>query len=267
MSAPDGLRSADARERVRACVALRSDPSAIAQLDALIGALGDDEREVARAAAETLAGLQEAEVTNRLLHTLADGSEARRFGAAFALQARAPGEAALLPVFEEALGSRDRDRRWAASRALTTLAAQQPAIHAVLCRCARSDPRAEARRMACYTLRGVRPDRVETRDALLHATHDRDRAARRAALTALAALESPDGSVWARLERVLASSEADAAARRIATAVVASLAGRAAVPVAVSRALEACLEAPDAALSRGAARALRDADAASRALP
>jgi HEAT repeat protein len=139
----------------------------------------------------------------------------RRFGAAFTLARISPPGPRLLPALVEALSSPDGDVRWAAARLLVDAGRVHGEVLPLLTGLARGSESASVRRMATFALRELAPDRPEAASALLEAARDPDLHVRRAALTAMAALQAPPASVSAHLLGVLAS-DPDAASRRLA---------------------------------------------------
>jgi hypothetical protein len=113
--------------------------------------------------------------------------------------------------------------------------------------------------MATFALRRLAPDRPEAARVLLEATGDPDLRVRRAAFTALAALEAPPREVPVRLVGAL-RNDPDAASRRLAALALGELgaADPAALPEEAREALRAASAAgDDADLRRAAERALR----------
>jgi HEAT repeat protein len=113
--------------------------------------------------------------------------------------------------------------------------------------------------MAAYALRALAPDRPEAARVLVDATRDPDLAVRRAAFTALAALEAPPRGVGQRLLEAL-GAEPDAASRRLAALALGELgaADPDALPAGAQDALRAALRASeDLDLRRALERSLR----------
>jgi HEAT repeat protein len=241
----EGLASPDPSERRLACRDAARDPSASLFLDALLEALGDPVRGVAKAASEALVGLgsHERGLAAALRRAARSECPARRFHAAVTLAQLEPPDPGLLPVFVEALGSPEGDLRWSAARWLVAMGRAHPEVLALCLGLVRSDERPGARRMATFALRELAPDLPESAIALLEATRDESLPVRRAALMALAALMDPPRRVVDRLVETLDEDD-DAASRRIAALALAELA--CADPGAVpAEALEALRRAGD----------------------
>jgi HEAT repeat protein len=254
------LASPEPDERRAACAAAALDPAATLLAPALGRALGDPSRAVARAASDALVAIARRaggveEVLRAALHAEAP---AARFGAAFTLARLEPPAPRLLPALVEALESPDGDVRWAAAQIVVEAGRVHGEVLPLLLGLVRGGARPLLRRMAAHALRTLAPGRPEAAGALLDATRDADLAVRRAALTALAALEAPPPAVAARLLEVL-RGDPDPASRRLAALALGGLgAGAGAGAGEVREALRAVLGASgDPDLRRAAERALR----------
>jgi HEAT repeat protein len=255
------LRDADPAVRRAACVSAPEDPAAVLLVDALIAALGDRERSVARAAGDALVaiGRRDRAVESALRKALRGDVPRLRIAAALALARLAPPGPALLPALVEALASPAGDVRWSAARLLVDTGRLHGEVLEVLLALGRGSASPLVRRMAAFCLRELAPDRPESARVLLAAARDDDLHVRRAALSALGALLDPAPEVTARLAEAL-GSDADPAARRIAATALGELG--AALPAGLPRAAHDALEAAraggrDPDLRRAAERALR----------
>ena len=149
--------------------------------------------------------------------------------------------------------------RWAAARILVDAGRLHGEVLALLVGLVRTSESAAVRRMATFALRSLAPDRPEAARVLLEATGDADLRVRRAAFTALAALDAPPREVPARLVGAL-RSDPDAASRRLAALALGELgaAHPGALPAEAREALRAaCLAGGDEDLRRAAERSLR----------
>ena len=238
-----GLASADPAARRAACAAAAEDPAGVLLAGALGAALGDPDKAVARAASDALVAIarRSGGVEDALRDALHGSSPGARWGAAYTLARLEPPAPKLLPALVEALASGDGDVRWAASRILVDLGRLHGEVLPLLVGLVRSGDPPVVRRMAAYALRALAPDRPEAARVLVDATHDPDVAVRRAAFTALAALEAPPETVARRLLEALAG-EPDAGSRRLAALALGELGA-----------------ADPASLPEGAADALRTA--------
>jgi HEAT repeat protein len=255
------LASPDPEARRSACGDAAADPAAALLAPALARALGDPSKAVARAASDALVAVarQAGGVDDALRAALHSDSPAARWGAAFTLARLEPPGPRLLPALVEALASEDGDIRWAAARILVDAGRLHGEVLALLVGLVRTSDSAAVRRMATFALRSLAPDRPEAARVLLEATGDADLRVRRAAFTALAALEAPPREVPARLVGAL-RSDPDAATRRLAALALGELgaADPAALPAEAREALRAACSAPgDADLRRAAERSLR----------
>lgn len=254
------LRSRDPAERRDACLATPDDPAAVLLVGALAERLGDPIRAVWRAAVDALVavGRRDRGALESLREALASPDARTRCAAALAGARLAPHELRWLPRLVEGLGSDDGYVRWGAARALVEMGRGLGEVRAVLLGVVQADPSPVARRMASFCVRDLGGDDPRAAEALLAATRDPVVAVRRAALSALAALLAPAPAVEARLLEVL-GSDADAASRRIAAAVLGGLAANdpgflsAGAREALAQARES---SPDPDLRRAAARAL-----------
>lgn len=194
------LASSDPGERAAACRAIADDPAGALLAEPLVGALGDPERGVAKAAGEALVVLaRRSEGVLPLLRTALRRGGAPRVSAALALARLEPPDPGLLPALVDGLSALDGDVRWSAARVLVDMGRLHPELVGVLVGLVRSAEDPAARRMAAFALRELAPDHPETARALLAATGDDDRYVRRAAVTALAGLLDPPPEVGARL--------------------------------------------------------------------
>jgi HEAT repeat protein len=254
------LADPDPAVRRSACEAAAHDPSAVLWIDALGEMLGDPDKRVARAASDALAaiGRRAPEVGALLRRALHGDDPDRRREAAFTLARLEPPGERLLPALIEALGHPQGDVRWTAARLLVDAGRLGAPVLPLLLDLARHDAPPLVRRMALYGLRELAPDRPEAAAALLAASGDGDVALRRAALTALAAVEAPPPAVLDRLAAVLAS-DPDPASCRIAAAALAEIgaARTGGLPAPAMAALQqAERAAPDPGLRAAAARSL-----------
>ncbi len=221
MTAPlaERLRHADPAERRAACRAAPADPAAALHLEALVAALGDPDPGVAEAASRALAELGRGvkEVAPLLRAALRGHEPRRRIRSALTLAQLEPPHPGLLPALVEGLSAAEGPVRWAAARLLTDTGRLHGEVLPLLLALLGGPAPRDARRMAAFCLRELAPDRPEAARVLLAATRDEDAGLRRAALTALAALEGPPPEVVERLVEAL-DGDPDAAARRVAAA-------------------------------------------------
>lgn len=211
------LASSDPQERRAACQAAARDPAATLLADALGEALGDPVKGVVRAASDALVEIARSagdvqETLRRALHSEDPG---RRWGAAFTHARLEPPGPRLLPTLVEALGSRDGDVRWAATRLIVEAGRLHAEVLPLLVGLVRGGESPLVRRMATFALRELAPDRPEAARVLLEATGDCDLHVRRAAYTAMASLMAPPPDVAVRLLDTL-QHDADSATRRLA---------------------------------------------------
>ncbi|MDH3212105.1 MAG: HEAT repeat domain-containing protein [Myxococcales bacterium] len=254
------LAGSDPDDRRAACAEAARDPSAVLWIEALVEALGDPDKAVARAASDALAtiGRTAPEVGAALRPALHGDDPMRRWGAAFTTARLEPPSEKLLPALVEALGLPDGDVRWAAAKILVETGRLVDSVLPLLLGLARGCEAPVVRRMATYCLRELAPDRPESAAALLEASRDEDLALRRAGLTALASLMEPPPAVLERLVEALAG-DPDPASRRIAAAALGEVgaARREALPAGAMAALQrARASAPDCDLRAAATRAL-----------
>lgn len=253
------LASSDADTRRAACAAAAEDPAGTLLAPALARALGDPSKAVVRAASDALATIarRAGGVEDVLREALHGESPGARWGAAFTLARLAPPGPRLLPALVEALGSADGDVRWAASRILVDVGRLHGEVLPLLVGLVRGGGTPLVRRMAAYALRSLAPDRPEAARVLLEATYDADLPLRRAALTALAALEAPPPEIPERLVEVLARDR-DAPSRRLAALALGELGAAApgSLPPAAHDALREALHTADTDLRRAAERSL-----------
>jgi len=255
------LASPDPQTRRAACAEAAEDPAAALLAPALARALGDVHKAVSRAASDALLAVARrgGGIDDVLRGALRSDSAAARWGAAFTLARLEPPGPRLLPALVEALASEDGDVRWAAARILVDAGRLHGEVLALLVGLVRTSESSSVRRMATFALRSLAPDRPEAARVLLEATRDADLRVRRAAFTALAALEAPPREVPARLVGVL-RDDPDAASRRLAALALGELgaADPAAIPPEAREALRAASAAGgDADLRRAAERSLR----------
>jgi HEAT repeat protein len=203
------LRSPEPAARAGACREALRDPSGALLAEALVEALADSEKAVARAAADSLVALARASsgVLPLLRKALRAGPRSARIHAAFALARLEPPEPALLPALVEALAAPDGDVRWSAARILVDMGRLHGEVLGVLLGLAAAAERPPVRRMASFALRTLAPDRPEAARVLLAATRDADGSVRRAAVTALAGLLDPPPEVAARLGELRADRD------------------------------------------------------------
>ncbi|HEY8493249.1 MAG TPA: HEAT repeat domain-containing protein [Myxococcota bacterium] len=224
-------------ERAAACRAIADDPAGALLAEALVAALGDGERAVARAALDALVALaRRSEGIAPLLRAAlraappargraADpAARTRRVHAALALARLEPPDPGLLPALVEGLGAPAGDLRWSAARVLVDLGRLHPEVVGVLVGLVQGADDPAARRMAAFALRELAPDHPATARALLEATGDDDRHVRRAAVTALAGLLDPPPEVRARL--AVLRDDSDRALARLAALACERLAAR-----------------------------------------
>lgn len=255
------LASVDPEERRAACLEAAGDPAAALLIDALVGALGDPDWSVVRAASDALAEIgrtaPEADATVR--RALASDHAPTRWGAAITSARLAPPGPRLLPPLAEALAAPDGHVRWAATRTLVQTGRTNGEVLPLLLGLARASESRIVRRMAIHGLRALAPEEPAAARALVEATRDGDIRVRRASLAALAAVLDPAPFVVARLAEVL-DGETDPPSRRIAAVALGELG--AATPGALPESAVSLLErvresADDPDLRRGAERALR----------
>jgi len=261
------LRDRDPAVRRDACADAARDPAAVLLAPGLAGALGDPVRAVWRAAAEALvavAAQDSAAVLAALREVLHGGNGRARQVAALTGARIAPRELRWLPPLAQALASDDATLRWGAARQLVELGRTDGSVLALALETVGGAASPVARRMAAFCVRELGADDPRSAAALVRASRDADVALRRAALSCLAALLDPPHGVEERLGEALAE-EPDGACRRIAAAVLGSLAGG--DPRFLSEPTRALLARaretdPDPDLRRAAARALEAAAAA-----
>jgi HEAT repeat protein len=209
------LRSANGAERIAACRAVAGDPAGALLAEALIIALGDPDKRVARAASEGLVALARAGsgdgVVPLLRAALRGDSTGARIHAAMTLARLEVPEPSLLPALTLALASTEGDLRWAAARVLVDMGRLHGEIVRVLLGLVRGGEAPAVRRMATYCLRELAPDQPAAAQALLEASRDRDTHVRRAALTAMAGLLDPPAAVISRLVEALDDADGVAA--------------------------------------------------------
>jgi HEAT repeat protein len=217
------LESQDAEQRRQACQAAAGDPSAVLLVPALVAALGDSDRPVARAASQALAelGRSHPSVALALRDALRAESALLRVQAALTLARLEPPEPRSLPALIAALDSEQGDVRWSATRLLVEMGRGRGEVLPVLISLAREGaPR--ARQMALAGLRELAPYEPEVARVLLGASRDPNPGVRRAAVAALVALPEPPRGVLERLT-ALAAEDPDAASRQLAATALARL--------------------------------------------
>jgi HEAT repeat protein len=238
----------DPAVRRAACRDAAGDPAATLLADALVRALGDPERAVARAASDALASVarRDRAVLALVRRSLDDARIGRRFAAVETLARVEPPAAKWIPILVEALASPEGEVRWSAARLLVAAGRSQGEVLPLLLGLVRSDERPGVRRMAGFALRELAPELPAAAEALLAASRDRAVDVRRAAFTALAALVDPPPAVAARLADAL-GSDPDPIARRLAALALGELAvgdpGR--LPAPALAALREAGRAPD----------------------
>lgn len=253
----DRLRDPDRRVRAEACRSVPEDPSAVLLLDALGDALADPDRAVGRAASDALVGLADRhpEVHDVLRRALHGDDPGQRFRAAYAKSRLGPPEPGLLPAVVEAFAARDPDVRWAAARLFVDLGRLHGQVLPVALGLARTAEPSQVRQTALFCLRELAPDDPAAADVFVEASRDPDPGVRRAALTSMAALLSPEPGVSKRLLAIL-EDESDPATQRLAAIALGELAARAPNP-ATREALERVeATASDPHLARAATHAL-----------
>jgi hypothetical protein len=221
------LRDPEPAARRAACAEAARDPSAVVLVGALCEALGDAEREVARAAADALAAIAASDpgVTPRLRAVLRGDHPDARCRAALALARLEPPKLELMPALIDGLAHADRELRWSSARLLVELGRLSHEVLPVLVCIAEGLERPQARRMAVVAVRELAPDRPETARALLSASRCSDPLVRRTALPALAAVLAQTADAAARL-RDAAASDPDPVCRRLAAAAIGALSAR-----------------------------------------
>jgi hypothetical protein len=219
------LAHPDPALRRAACRAAAADPAATLLADALVRALGDPERAVARAASDALAAVarRDRAVLALVRRALDDPGPARRFAALETLARLEPPAAKWLPILVEALASDEGEVRWSAARLLVAAGRLLGEVLPLLLGLVRSDDRPCVRRMASFALRELAPELPAAAGALVAASRDPAPAVRRAALTALAALVDPPPEVAARLAEAV-RTDGDPIARRLAAFALGELA-------------------------------------------
>lgn len=253
------LASPDPDVRLAACQAARLDPSAAVLSDALSEVLGDPVKAVGRAASDALTeiGREPEKISRSIDQALHSADPKRRWRAAFTAARIGTPEPRLLPALIEGLGSVDSDVRWASARVVVEMGRFHGEVLLQLVGLARGGESPVVRRMATFALRELAPDRPESAEVLLEAVGDRDLHVRRAAMTAMASLESPPPPV---ADRVLEAfrSDPDAATRRLAALALGELGGAhpEAVPDETGEALAAARNSDDPDLRRAVERAL-----------
>jgi HEAT repeat protein len=226
------LQSGDAAARADAARAIATDPAGTLLADALITALGDADKRVARAASETLVVLARAGsgdgVVSLIRRALRNESPRVRVQTAFVLARLEPPEPSLLPALVEGMASAEGDLRWSAARVLVDMGRLHGEIVRVLLGLVRGGQVPAVRRMATFCLRELAPDQPAAAQALLEASRDDDAHVRRAALTAMAGLFDPPAPVVARLDEAL--DDADASTAGLAALALGELGAQSALP-------------------------------------
>ena len=214
------LETGDVAARREACNAIVRDASAVLLLEPLRDALADPDPGVRRAAGNALVqlGRNESEVDTLLLAALRSGGTESRFEAAHALAELAPPSPKLLPALIEALGHERRETAWEAARILVDAGRLHAEVAPIVIGLVRAGPSTAVRSMAIACLRELAPEHPEARVALLEASRDDEGSLRRAAFTALPAVEAyaeANGEVEARC-REAAASDRDPTVRTLA---------------------------------------------------
>jgi HEAT repeat protein len=256
LNTAEELRSAVTADRLRAIAELSKRDGGVptaAELDALVHCLGATEKIVQRRAAEAVAalGARGVEVGERLLSALSSVDGARRWGSAFALSLLGEPPVQALPVLFDCLGSADGDIRWAAAQILVR-DRDSSRLAAELCRLLKEGV-PEQRKMALYCLREMKVPSVAMHRAVFDALADGHPGVRLAALSAVAALPTPQhADAAAEVIRLL--EDEDAGVRRAAAATLGTL-GEPSENVLA--ALQRADASADPSLRRAAQRSLR----------
>jgi hypothetical protein len=255
------LASGEAPARRAACEAAANDPSAVLLVDALVGALGDRDPTVVRAAVRALEriGREHDAVLTSLSAALRSEDPHHRLEAAWTWARLEPPPVKLLPAIVSTLEHAGGDARWRAARLLVELGRIHGEVVPVVYGLAASDRPPRVRRIALTALRELAPGSPETLRAHLEASRDPDAGLQRLALTGLAGLRSATSEVWSRLSEVLAK-HGDPACRRVAATAVGAL-GDPPETVKTALARSAASDA-DASVRAAAERALRQLAAA-----
>jgi hypothetical protein len=211
------LHSAVAAERRAACEAAPDDPSAVLLVDALVGALGDRDLAVVRAATRALEKIGRAHesVLVALRPALRSDDPRQRLEAAWTWARLEPPPIKVLPAVVSALADLEGDARWRAARLLVELARMHGEVAPVVRNLVAADQPSRVRAVGLAALRELEPDAPLTREAHLAASRDRDPDLARLALLGLAGLPAPTDEVWRRFAEVV-SSHGDAACRAVA---------------------------------------------------
>jgi HEAT repeat protein len=247
------LRSPVSRERVEALArtAARAQPSAD-EIEAILECLASDRKIVQRRAAETLAGLERAGVPLRdnLVGLLRSDRPRSRWGATYALSLIGSLPVQARETLFESLGSADGDIRWAAVDILLRLPDWYTAADELCDLLAQGGP--AQRKMAAYTLRGLKQRRPRVQAALSAALLDAEPSVRMAAVAALLHLAIDRTAATESACRLL--SDPDAGVRRATAALLGELgvAGKVAI-----EALRLASVSEDDSLRRAATRSLR----------
>ncbi len=251
--------SPDPEVRRAACQAAQVDESAVVLSEALSELLGDPVKAVGRAASDALVaiGREPERVAASLERALHSNDPKRRWRAAFTAARIGPPDPLLLPALIEGLGSVDSDVRWASARVVVEMGRFHAEVLTQVVGLARGGESPVVRRMATFALREIAPNRPESAQVLMEAVSDSDLHVRRAAMTAMASLDSPPAPLADRVLEAL-RSDPDAATRRLAALALGELgaAHPEAVPSATGAALADARDSEDPDLRRAVERAL-----------
>jgi HEAT repeat protein len=221
---------------------------------ALLALLGDGDRRVQRAAAESLAAVADrvAELDRHLGQSLASQFLDLRWGAAFCLACLGRPPLQALDIWVDRLASAESDLRWAAHDLIVRWIAELGEAALARLYAAADDANSQRRKMALYCLRDLGVEDSEA-ERLAYAALDHDETGVR--LAALAALPRVAADRRAAARAVCGYlQDSDVAMRRAAAAALANLDWEA--EPEVRHALEAAARSSDAGLRRAAARTL-----------
>jgi hypothetical protein len=224
------------------------------EASALLATLGDTDRRVQRAVAESLAAVADRvpDLDRHLLESLESQTLDVRWGAAFCLACLRRPPMRALDVWLDRLASSESDLRWAAHDLIVRWIAElgEEAIGRLHSAAADADP--QRRKMALYCLRDLGVEDAAA-ERLAHAALDHGEMGVR--LAALAALPRVASDRRAAARVVCAYLEdPDVSMQRAAAATLARLDWEA--DPGTRRALEVAARSSDAGLSRAAARTL-----------
>jgi HEAT repeat protein len=246
------LLSPGSRERVEALARIADRAQASAdEIEAILACLSSDRKIVQRRAAETLAALERAGVPlqDNLIGLLRSDHPGSRWGATYALSLIGSLPAEARETLFESLGSTDGDIRWAAVDILLRIPNWYTAAEELCDLLAQGGP--AQRKMAAYTLRGLKQRRPDVQAALTAALLDAEPSVRMAAVAALLHLAIDRGAATESACRLL--SDPDAGVRRATAALLGELgvAGKMAI-----EALRLASISEDDSLRRAATRSL-----------